>query len=173
MIFCHIQLFVQNDPIWYIYSYLVPGLPLSLKVNFLMSLQYIHFTISFKQLCGQTKISGRAKLKNFQTGGTKRYTHPFLLHFSIFCRFLKSWGGNCPLIPSPGHATAFKPCMYASMESMAGTNQIFLFELMVTPQSDLKTDKKSEQKLCLPAWKFITLSPLSQLIMIRRYTRIG
>ena len=48
----------------------------------------LYFPIfSFPPLCnqrrGQTKISERLKHKNLQTGGAKRYTQPFLLHFSI------------------------------------------------------------------------------------------
>ena len=51
---------------------------------------------------GQTKISGEAKPKNFQTGGAKRYTQTFLLHFSItiLVNFLKV-GGQLPPHTSP------------------------------------------------------------------------
>ena len=52
-------------------------------------------------------LVGWQKLQNFQTMGAKRYTKTFLLNFSItiFANYYKWGGGNCPLIPSPGHAT--------------------------------------------------------------------
>ena len=56
---------------------------------------------------GQTKISGWAKLKHFETGGGQKVYPDISIVFVIynFCQFLKSGGSNCALIPSPSHAT--------------------------------------------------------------------
>ena len=111
------------------------------------------------------KLVGGQNLKIFRVEGAKRYTQTFLLHFSITI-LVNFWkvGGNCPLIPPPGHATVnnlrFCIILYSNFrfpyfcENALGISATYSVNTGVLPPHNIRPKSSRHKSSDFPAKTF-------------------